>query len=63
MFYLQINHAVVNSRSEAIWPGDPMWNLLAYSGLREFSIRKESSSEGHGQLDAAGSASQMQLQL
>ena len=40
-----------------------MWNLLAYSGLRGFSIREESSSEGHGQLDAAGSASQMQLQL
>ena len=40
-----------------------MWNLLAYSGLREFSIQEESSSEGHGQLDATGSASQVQLQL
>ena len=28
-------------------------NLLACSGLQEFSIREESSSEGHALLDAA----------
>ena len=55
--------AVVDSRSEIIRDGRLLWNLLAYLGLQEFSIREESSSEGHGQLDTAGSASQVQLQL
>ena len=35
--------AVIDSQSEVIW-AKTLWNLLAYSGLREFFIREESSS-------------------